>query len=198
MAKIFQSLGDTELVALLRSGAIGVIPTDTVYGLAASIYHAEAVRRMYALKARERKPGTTIAASVAQLSGLGIAPELLSKAARLWPNALSVIMISGSEFAYIHQGVGDSPFRVVGDPALRAVLELTGPLVTTSANDPGMPPASDVQEAKAYFGDTVDFYVDGPALLDRPPSTIVRFSDTGQLELIRAGAVHIPKDGQLG
>jgi L-threonylcarbamoyladenylate synthase len=195
MAKIFRSLDDPELIELIQQGAVGVIPTDTVYGLVTSVLNRQAVERMYALKRRERKPGTTIAASVAQLEQLGIAPKHLTRAAAFWPNSISIIMPPGTSFAYIHQGVGDSPFRVVQDETLSSILQRTGPLLTSSANQPGERPAGTIAEAQAYFGDHVDFYVDGGVFGERPPSTIVRFDDAGKLQIIRQGAVVISNGG---
>jgi L-threonylcarbamoyladenylate synthase len=198
MVRIFQSLDDAELITMLKNGAVGVIPTDTVYGLVASAFQQEAVERMYALKARERKPGTSIAASAEQLARLGIDPVILKKAVTLWPNPISIVMTPDAQFGYITQGIGDSPFRVVGNPELLALLEQTGPLATSSANHPGSPPATNFQEAKRYFGDQVDFYVDGIELVNRPASTIVRFTKNGSLEVIREGAIHVTEDGRIG
>jgi L-threonylcarbamoyladenylate synthase len=197
MAKIFTTLNDTELVALLRAGAVGVIPTDTVYGLVSSVYNAPAVTRMYGLKAREKKPGTSIAASVGQLAELGIDPAVLERAAIYWPNSISIVMAAGPQFSYIHQGLGDSPFRVVKDSALQSLLTAVGPLVTTSANDPGQTPATNFKEAQNYFGDSVDFYVDGIELTNRPSSTIIRINEQGTIDIIREGAVRLTKDGRL-
>ena len=60
--QIFKGLDDPKLVAVLQSGAVGVMPTDTVYGLVCQATNESSVARLYALKARENKPGTIIAA----------------------------------------------------------------------------------------------------------------------------------------
>lgn len=187
--KMFSTLDDPELIALLRNGAVGVLPTDTVYGLVAIASNKQAVERMYALKRREKKPGPTIAASVEQLRSLGLANTQLQYVEKYWPAPLSIILSSGAELHYITQGVGESPFRVVDDAELRAFLEQTGPLVTSSANQPGEPVATTVQEAKAYFGDQVDFYVDGGQLVNRAPSTIARLQGDA-IEVLRQGAFY--------
>lgn len=62
----------TKVARVLKEGQIGVIPTDTVYGVVALATNREAVTRLYNLKSREQKPGTIIAASVQQLHDLGI------------------------------------------------------------------------------------------------------------------------------
>jgi tRNA A37 threonylcarbamoyladenosine synthetase subunit TsaC/SUA5/YrdC len=86
--------------------------------------------------------------------------------------------------------------RIPKSPALRYFLEQTGALMTTSANQPGEPVAETLVEAQAYFGDNVDFYVDGGPLRGRPPSTIVRVVDDA-IEIIRQGAVKINENGAV-
>ena len=186
---IFQSSTDPSLLQLIRQGAVGVIPTDTLYGLVARADQPASVRYLYELKHREKKPGTTIAASVAQLAKLGIGQQYLDQVARWWPGPLSVILPVPQSLAHVHQGLGDAPFRVVADSRVAALLEQTGPLTTSSANHPGGKPASNLAEAQAYFGDSVDFYVDGGEIGDRPPSTIIKIDQAGDLQLIRQGAV---------
>lgn len=180
-----------QAAQLLMNGQVGVVPTDTVYGLAARALDQQAVARLYALKRRERKPGTLIAASVQQLQELGVEDTQLSKVAHLWPASLSVILPVGESVAYLHQGVGDIALRVVPDSPLQSLLEQTGPLLTSSANQPGEPGSTTVSEAWDYFKDSVDFYVDGGDLSGRSPSTIVRLTPTGKLEVIRHGVVKV-------
>ena len=68
--------------------------------------------------------------------------------------------------------------------------EQTGPLITSSANQPGESPATTIQEAINYFGDSVDFYVDGGEIKDVLPSTIIRPSANG-LEILRQGSISL-------
>ena len=195
--EIFRTRHDPALINLLQQGGVGVLPTDTVYGLVASAHHPQAVTRLYQLKHRERKPGTTIAASVQQLAGLGIDPKVLARVAYLWPNPISILLPLPDSLQHIHQGRGDSPFRVVADPSLRELLEQTGPLVTSSANLPGQPLATNLAEAQAYFGNQVDFYVDGGTMVNRPPSTIIRLDPANGVAVIREGAIAIDKQGNI-
>jgi tRNA threonylcarbamoyl adenosine modification protein (Sua5/YciO/YrdC/YwlC family) len=175
---------------LMRGGAVGVMPTDTVYGLVARAADRQAVARLYALKHREHKPGTVIAASVEQLMELGVEERYLRRVAHWWPAEVSVETPLASKLSYMHQGTGREGLRVVADERVRKVLMETGPLVTSSANQPGEPGSNTVAEAEAYFGDSVDFYVDGGDLTGRPPSTLVKVTDGGY-EVIRQGAVRI-------
>jgi tRNA threonylcarbamoyl adenosine modification protein (Sua5/YciO/YrdC/YwlC family) len=191
------SLQDPQLPQLYAAGGVGVLPTDTIYGLTASAHNPQAASRLYGLKSREHKPGTVIAASVEQLRRLGVAEQYLAQVAHLWPNPLSIELPLDDSLAYLHQGTGHGAFRVVADAPLRALLEQTGPLLTTSANHPGQPPAANMAEARIYFTDKVDFYVDGGNRSDRPASTVARLRADGTFEIKRPGAVAITEKGEV-
>lgn len=190
-----QTASPAQAADLLRAGNVGVIPTDTVYGLVCQAADQAAVARLYALKAREHKPGTVVAASIEQLVELGIKARYLKAVEEYWPNPLSII-IPNHELAYIHAGKGGIAMRIPKDEAFLSFLKQTGPLVTTSANQPGEPPANTVAEAQAYFGDEVDFYVDGGDLSGRQPSTLIRIIDD-EVEVVREGAVKFNEKGEI-
>jgi L-threonylcarbamoyladenylate synthase len=86
--------------------------------------------------------------------------------------------------------------RIPDKPELIELLEKTGPLATTSANDPGEPTAVNVDDAKQYFGDAVDFYEDGGDMSGNAPSTVVRIVDDA-IEVLREGAVKIDENGRI-
>lgn len=188
--RIFSSIEDPELLRVLQNGGVGVLPTDTVYGLVASAKDLAAVMRMYALKHREHKPGTIIAASASQFIALGLDESQLNAVAAYWPGPLSIVITAGPELSYLHQDIGSLAARVPADEKLRALLERTGPLITSSANEPGLPPATNLAEAQNYFGEQIDFYVDGGDLSGRAPSTVVRITDN-KIEVLRQGAAQI-------
>jgi L-threonylcarbamoyladenylate synthase len=185
----------TNLAEHLRvPGEIAIIPTDTVYGVVARAADPEAVARLYKLKHREGKPGTLVAASIDQLSDLGVERKYLTAIEYLWPGAVSVIIPCGQNLFYIHQGTDSLAIRIPDDERLRALLHQTGPLLTSSANQPGEPPATTVAEARAYFGDQVDWYEDG-GVVNREPSTVVKVMNN-TIEVIRAGAVQFDVSGK--
>jgi tRNA threonylcarbamoyl adenosine modification protein (Sua5/YciO/YrdC/YwlC family) len=189
-------LNDPKLTELLRSGSVGVIPTDTIYGLVCAAGNETAVARLYAFKKREHKPGTVIAATIEQLVELGVARRYLKAVEQFWPNPLSIIIPAGDNLQYLHLGLRGLAIRIPKDEQLLKLLQQAGPLLTTSANQPGEPPANTVAEAQTYFGDKLDFYVDGGDLRDRPPSTIIRVVDDA-IEIVRAGAVKIDETGRI-
>lgn len=147
----------------LKNGEIGVLLTDTLYGLVGPAREPKAVERIYALRKRELdKPLITLIAGKSDMVKFGV--KLDARMAmfldRVWPGPVSVIVpVEANEFSYIHRGTKSIAFRVPAKKELHELLELTGPLVAPSANLAGEPPAKTVDEAKGYFGDEV-FYID--------------------------------------
>ncbi len=192
MTKILNTLSDSFLVDSLQKGSVGVLPTDTVYGLVCRAADEMAVKRLYQMKSRENKPGTVIAANIDQLVELGIKARYLKAVEQFWPNAISVEI--PHQIGYLSQNTGRQAFRVIkGPPELLNALSITGPLLTSSANLPGEPPANNLAEAQKYFGESVDFYVDGGDLSSQKPSTLIRVIDDA-VEVLREGAVKIDEE----
>lgn len=173
-----------QAAEVLGRGGVIVLPTDTVYGLAARAEDPLAVGRLYVLKNRQRKPGTVIAANPSQLLDLGIDPAEVRRAAKFWPGPVSVVLPGVPH--YLHQDTGGVAARVTADHKLKSMLELTGPLITSSANLPACTPARDIPEARRYFGDKVDYYLDGGVLPVDASSAVVRIGYDGAVEVLRA------------
>ena len=189
-------LSNNEIINLIQNGAVGVLATDTVYGLVCNASIPAAVERLYAIKNREFKPGTVIAASIDQLVELGIPRRYLKPVEHFWPNPISVVVPVGLLHPEIHLGKGSIAVRIPNDTVLTDLLLQTGPLLTTSANKPGEPVAASINEARAYFGDTVDFYQDSGTITDHKPSTILRVVDDA-IEVLREGDIHINEVGEI-
>lgn len=187
---ILNTLSDARLPALLQEGKVGIIPTDTLYGLVCTAADESAVKRLYGMKKRGNKPGTVIAASVQQLVDMGMKARYLKAVSQFWPGAVSIVIPSYG-LSYIHLGKGSIAVRIPDNPALTDLLKRTGPLLTTSANLPSLPPATTIKEAQDYFSEDVDFYVDGGGLAGRLPSTVIRIVDDA-IEVLRPGAVKVP------
>ena len=181
---------------LAQRGAIGVIPTDTVYGVVCRAADAAAVKRLYALKQRAAKPGTVMAATIEQLEELGIKRRYLTAVQEFWPGAVSVVIPCGPELESLHQGKLSLAVRLPDLATLQALLTQTGALLTTSANQSGEPVAETMEQAQRYFGESVDFYVDGGDVADRQPSTVIRVVDDA-VEVLRPGAVDINDNQEI-
>lgn len=172
--------GLCEVAGLLNAGGVAVIPTDTVYGLAAHPLFPSAVERLYDIKARDRaKPIALLAADSsaadAFVCGLPIAArELL----RHWPGALTIVA----------KGEG---LRVPNhDWTRRLAAACGGVLRVTSANMSGCRPATDAIAALEEVGLSADILVDDGISPGGIPSTVVKVSDDG-VEILRQGAVSI-------
>lgn len=182
----------TDLAALvLDDRQLAVIPTDTVYGLVAKASMPDAATRLYQLKSRSDKPGTILAADIDQLVGLGLKRRYLTAVEQYWPGPISIIIpCSDPSLKYLHQGKMSLAVRIPDDKKLKMMLQKNGPLLSSSANISGQQPAHNIDQARAYFGDNVDLYVDGGDLSNRQPSTIIRIVDDA-VEVLRQGAVKI-------
>jgi len=185
-----------KVIDQLKAGEIGVIPTDTLYGVVACATDEQAVGKLYALKKRDKKPGTIIAANIEQVEALGIKRRYLTAVEKFWPNPISIIIPTGFALPYLDQGKMSLAIRIPNDNNMQEFLQKTGPLVTSSANTPGEKPADTIKQAEKYFGDSVDFYIDGGDLSGREPSTIIRIIDDA-IEVVREGAVKIDESGRI-
>ncbi len=177
-----------EAAVLLRAGKVGIIPTDTVYGLVGSALLPEVVERMYTIKQhRDKKPYIVLISSFDALREFNIqlSPRILAPFSENTETPTSIILpCQNPAYAYLHRGTESIAFRIPNHVTLKTLLEQTGPLVAPSANPSGLPTAKTVTEAREYFGDTVDFYVDG-GTLDNPPSRLLRLREDGSTEVLR-------------
>jgi L-threonylcarbamoyladenylate synthase len=147
----------------LAAGEIGVLPSDTLYGLMASALKPAVVERIYDLRQRDRdKALIVLLGDVADLTRFQVkvperAQELFGK---VWPGPVSVIVpVPSPEWHHVHRGLDSIAFRVPAKPELRRLLREVGPLVAPSANLAGEEPSWSVEDAYRYFGESV-FYVD--------------------------------------
>ena len=187
---VFTSLADPALVDILRRGGVGVLLTDTVYGIAGIATNPKTAAKVIDTKGRKYKPGTLIAANVQQLLDLGLQREHVKAAEQFWPGPVSVVLPTKPDLEYLDLGMASLAVRVPSHKEINALLASVGPLLTTSANRPNEPMVKDIKEAQEIFGDSVAFYVDGGRLETPVASTIIRF----KIELLRQGAVAINPD----
>ncbi len=189
-----KTIGFRQAAELLRQGAVGVLPTDTLFGLVCVAGDHASVTRLYQLKSREKKPGTLIGASVDQLVELGLKRRYLDAVSHYWPNPISVVIpCATTELNYLHLGKQSIAVRLPDNDELQKLLEQTGPLLTSSANLPDQPPAHSAVEAEQYFGDKVDFYVgDAIGSLQKPSTVLQVIDDT--VVVLRDGAAIIDEE----
>lgn len=182
---IFQSLNDPQIADILNAGGVGVLRTDTLYGIVANADNKSAVQRVYELKGRdETKSPIVLISSSDQLFDQ---PDETLKAYvdSVWPGPVSIIFPSTKAPLWIRRGNDSVACRLPDDADLQNLVTATGPLIAPSANPEGQAPAMDITEAQDYFGDSVDFYVDGGRVIDASPSQLIRVHIDGTIERLR-------------
>ena len=214
MTTIYDCSVDSQLLTGMRlaRGAIGrgelvVIPTDTVYGVAADAFDPKAVERLLQAKGRERtSPPPVLIPGIPTLDALAtdVPGPVRQLVAEFWPGGLTVILHAQPSLQWdLGETRGTVALRM---PANRIALELlseTGPLAVSSANLSGQPSATTAADAEAMLGESVTVYLDGgqageayEAIGERPgdtSSTIIDAtslsSDGGLLRIVRAGVI---------
>jgi len=192
--KVFSELTDPEVARLLKQGAVGIIPTDTLYGIVASIDNQQAVERIYSLRHRDpRKACVVLIGRLSHITDRAAWGDFEKELTlRYWPGAITIALpITSQTPEYLHRQEQSIAYRFPDNPALQTLLRQTGPLIAPSANVEGQPPATTVQQAQAYFGDKVDFYVDGDQL-EGQASTLIA-PENGQIVVLRQGAAVVPR-----
>lgn len=177
--KVFSSLRESAAADLIKAGGVGVIRTDTLYGLIARADIESAVARVYEIKTRTpSKPPIVLISDVNQMFNQP-PHEYRSFLDKSWPGPNSVIVPSPYAPEWIDRGTNTVAYRIPAVAELVDFISKTGPLIAPSANPEGQVPAVDIDQAIDYFGDKVDFYVDGGQVAGNNPSKLYRLDETG-------------------
>ena len=167
----------TAAADALRAGELVVLPTDTVYGLAADAFHQKGTARIFAAKQRSRSlPLPVLVRSPKQL--LGLCPDLPPAAERLmaayWPGPLTLVVPAQPAMQWdLGRNEGTIGVRMPLDDITLEVIRQVGPLAVTSANTSGSPPARTIDEAVSQLGGSIKVYVDGGPREGGAASTVV-------------------------
>lgn len=185
-----------SVAEILLQEKIAVITTDTLYGIVGRAFSESVVERIYEVKGRdENKPFIILIPAIEALKEFGItlSEKEKEKIETLWPGSVTIILPLPPDrierFSYLHRGIKTLAFRMPDKSELIELLKETGPLVAPSANQQGKPPAKTIDEAREYFGDTMDYYEDG-GIVQGEPSTIITLQN-GEVEVIRQGTARI-------
>lgn len=182
-----------EIIETIKAGGVGVIPTDTMYGIVGSALSKKTVERIYNVRKRtSSKPLIILISKIGDLKifDIKVDTELEKKLKKLWPNKVSVILpCKQKRFEYLHRGTNRLAFRLPKDKKLREFISKTGPIVAPSANTEGDKPSKNIKQAEKYFGANVDFYLD-KGDMSVVPSTIVEI-ENGEMKIVRKGAAKI-------
>jgi len=178
-----------NLIKSLKKGELSVLPTDTLYGIHTLALNKKSVENVYKLRNRARKKAFIILiGSINQLKLFKIkidkkTNQILKK---YWPGKVSIILpCPNRKFEYLHRGTNSLAFRLPNKKDLTNLLLKTGPLISTSVNPEGKPPAKTIKEAKEYFGDKIANYID-QGIVDSLPSTVIKVQN-GKIDILRQG-----------
>lgn len=168
----------TRAAAVLRAGGIVAYPTDTVYGLGADIYNAEAVRKVFLAKSRPLTlPLPILIADTADISQLvdSLPPTAVTLMHKFWPGGLTIIFNKAPGLHSLALANSSKvAVRLPEHPLTRKLIALAGnPIVGTSANLHGREPALTAAKVKAQLGSSVDFIVAGGTCPGGIESTII-------------------------
>lgn len=174
-----------EIIDTLKRGGIGVLRTDTLYGIVARADSGDAVERVFNLK--QRTPTKSPIVLISNPSDMFDAYDetIIKQLDDFWPGKNSIILPSNRGPHWLTRGNESIAYRMPANKPLRELITSTGPLIAPSANPEGLPPANSVVEAKRYFGDMVDFYVDSGVVTDEMPSKLLKLQSKGTFERLR-------------
>jgi len=181
-----------EAVHAISRGDLVVLPTDTVYGIAADAFTPTAVQALLDAKGRGRQmPPPVLMADVRTLDGLAtdVPAAARALAEAFWPGGLTLIVRAQPSLAWdLGETRGTVALRVPDHPVALALLRRTGPLAVSSANRTGRAAGRTVEEAYTQLGAAVPIFLDGGEVPGGVASTIV--DATGDvLRIVRSGAI---------
>jgi tRNA threonylcarbamoyl adenosine modification protein (Sua5/YciO/YrdC/YwlC family) len=192
--------GIEAAVDALQAGRLVVLPTDTVYGIAADAFSADAVAALLAAKGRGRDmPVPVLVGSWRTVDGLvdELGPLARRMVEAFWPGPLTLIVRSAPSLAWdLGETRGTVAVRMPQQDVALRVLEQTGPLAVSSANRSGRPPAATAAEAEEQLGDAVSVYLDGGPAGEPVPSTIVDLTGD-HARVLRVGALDVERLREL-
>lgn len=185
-----------KLLKTLKDGGVVVMPTDTIYGILGCALSEETVSRIYAARKRDpQKPSIILIGSIKEIEKFFIilSEKQKNKLNEYWPASpslggsgpVSIVLDCPDEsFIYLHRGTKTLAFRMPTLEQFRNLLVATGPLVAPSANPEGLSPALNISEAKEYFGDAADLYIDGGDIPGKA-SKVIKLHKDGSITILR-------------
>lgn len=177
----------------LERGELVVIPTDTVYGVAARLDRPEALAKLYAAKGRDA--GKAIPVLIADANVLSDLTRDLPDgaeefAARFWPGPLTIVLARSAAVPDLVTAGGETVgVRMPAHPfALELIAGCGGALAVTSANRSGEPSLRDPAEVERAIGDAVELIVDSGLTPGGHASTVIALTEPGPL-ILREGPI---------
>src|SRR5829696_9677305 len=187
-----RTAGLDAAAAAIGRGELVLMPTDTVYGVAADAFTPAAVTKLLAAKNRGRHmPVPVLIGEASTLAGLVLRVPAVARrlAEEFWPGGLTLVLEHAPSLAWdLGDAEGTVAVRLPDDELARDLLRRTGPLAVSSANRSGRPAATTAQEADAQLGEHAAVVLDGGPRSDSAASTIVDCTGAAP-RVLRVGAI---------
>ncbi len=179
---------DKNLIKMLLNNKVVVMPTDTIYGIVGNALNSNVVNRIYDVRKRaDDKPCIILIGDIKDLEKFSVhlSNEQKEKTKEYWPGPVSIVLdCIDQKLFYLHRGTQTLAFRMPKQMGLLELLKETGPLIAPSANLEGLSPANNIHEAKNYFHESVDLYVDGGER-GGEASKVIKLHKDGTIHILR-------------
>lgn len=184
-----------EAITTIQHGGVVAFPTDTVYGIGASLQHSSALSRIYDIKGRDKNKPIPILISrpdVVDTLTDDADEDLVELAHRFWPGPLTIILTAKASLpAEVKAPDGTCGVRIPDHSVPLAIAQHNdGAIATTSANRSGQPAATTAAEIQESLGDELDIILDGGIAPGRSASTVIR-REGDTISVIREGSVSL-------
>jgi L-threonylcarbamoyladenylate synthase len=185
-----------NLIKVFKEDGVVVMPTDTIYGIVGRAQSESVVNRIYKIRNRNiDKPCIILIGDISELEkfSINLTEEQKNKLHEYWPalsevegfRPVSIVLDCPLEkFAYLHRGTNTLAFRLPAQKELQHLLLKVGPLIAPSANTEKFPESETIEDAKNYFGDKVDLYIDGGEITSQA-SKLIKLHKDGSVSILR-------------
>ncbi len=178
-------------IQVIRSGGVIAIPTDTVYGIAASAFDESAIARIFQIKKRDENKSIAVllgdAGQAAEIAK-SFPPKAIALASAYWPGGLTLLVGKKNGLPASLSGNEKIGLRIPDHPFARELIRCCGPLATSSANFSGQPPALCLADFSELLEDQLDLIIDDGPVSGSVASTVVDCT-VNPVQILREGAI---------
>lgn len=166
-----------------------IFPTDTVYGIGASIYDEEGQKRIYEIKHRDRnKPLAVLCANLEQIKEIAVVSPLAEKLInKFLPGAVTFILPAKDNIKKI-MGIPTIGVRIPNSKLALEILTNEGPMATTSVNESGEKPLDTYEEIASKYANQVEKIYEKIEASSSQASTVIDVTGDG-FKVLREGAI---------
>ena len=167
-----------------------IFPTDTVYGIGASLYDTKSIEEIYSIKGRDfNKQIAVLCSSIEQIEKFAVVTkDVYALAEAFWPGSLTLILKTNEKY-FEFSGERTIGVRIPNHKKALKLINKYGPLKTTSINQSGKEPLNDYYEIKQKYGDLVKKVYNNKEEISKVSSTVISLVDN--LVLLRQGDISL-------